>query len=85
MANYSGLLLDHAYLILEEEGDEIALVQILMETTKCVLVELHDNEDTTFWRKKSDPIFEIVELLTEEQVEAYDELFEDEEEDMDEF
>lgn len=85
MTNYSSLLLDHAYLILEEEGDEIALVQVLMETNKCVLVELHDDEDTTFWRKKTDPIFEIVEQLTDAQVEAYDELFEDEEDEMEDF
>jgi hypothetical protein len=79
MTNYSNLVLDKAYLIIERESEEIALVQILMETEKCVLVEMHDDEATTFWRKKSDPIFEVIDELTEEQVEAYDELCAEEE------
>ncbi len=79
MTNFSNLLLDHAYLIIENEGEEVSLVQVLMETNKCVLVEIHDDEQTTFWRKKSDPIFEIIDQLTDAQVEAYDELLEEEE------
>ena len=79
MTNYSNLVLDKAYLIIEREGKEIALVQVLMETEKCVLVEMHDDEATTFWRKKSDPIFEVIDELTEEQIEMYDELCAEEE------
>jgi replicative DNA helicase len=79
MTNYSSLLLDKAYLIIEREGKEIALVQILMETEKCVLVEMHDDEATTFWRKKSDAIFEVIDELTEEQIDTYDELCVEEE------
>jgi len=84
MANYSNLLLDQAYLIIENEGEEVSLIQVLMETNKCVLVEIHDDEQTTFWRKKSDPIFEIIDQLTDAQVEAYDELFEEEDTDYSE-
>jgi hypothetical protein len=83
MTNYASLLLNKAYLIIENEGEEISLVQILMETSNCVLIEIHDDEETTFWKKKSDPIFELVEQLTDEQVAAYHELFEEEDfEDM---
>lgn len=85
MTNYSSLLPDKAYLIIESEGEEIALVQILMETDKCFLVEMHDDEVTTFWRKKSDPIFELIDELTDEQIDMYDELcLEDEIEDFEE-
>ncbi|HTB52035.1 MAG TPA: hypothetical protein VK718_04600 [Ferruginibacter sp.] len=84
MTNYSNLLLDQAYLIIENEGEEVSLIQVLMQTNKCVLVEIHDDEQTTFWRKKSDPIFEIIDQLTDAQVEAYDELFEEEDTDYSE-
>ena len=45
MTNYASLLLNKAYLIIENEGEEISLVQILMETSNCVLIEIHDDEE----------------------------------------
>ncbi len=82
MATYSDLLTDHFYLVQENEGEEIVLVQPLMETDNCVLLMLHDDEESTFWRKKSDDIYELVDELSEEQVENYENLFEEDEEDI---
>ncbi|MFL9481401.1 hypothetical protein ACI6Q2_01405 [Chitinophagaceae bacterium LWZ2-11] len=79
MAQYSDLILDHFYLIKEAEEDEIVLVQPLMATDNCVLLQCHDDLETTFWRKKTDAIAELVDELTDEQLADYENLFEDEE------
>ena len=42
----------------------------------------HDDDESTFWRKKSDVLFEIVDELTEEQAEEYENLFEGENDDF---
>ena len=76
MQNYSNLLLNKSYLIIENEGEEIVLIQVLMQTNECILLESHDDE-FTYWRKKTDPIFELIEQLTEEQLEEYQEFFEE--------
>lgn len=78
MANYSGLQVDHFYLVIENEGEDVVLVQPIMVTDNCVLLMHHDDEETTFWRKKNDGIFEIVDELTDEQLAEYEELFEEE-------
>ncbi len=80
MAAYKNLELDHYYLIREEEGGEIALVQPVMETEKCFLILDIDEIETTHWKKKEDAIFEIVEELTEEQVEEYEAIFDEDDE-----
>ncbi|MFP5039490.1 hypothetical protein [Parasediminibacterium sp. JCM 36343] len=83
MATYSDLELNSYYLVIENEGDEISLVQPLMETDACVLLMNLDEYENTYWRKKSDDLFELVDELTEEQLEEYENLFDEEDEDED--
>ena len=83
MATYGDLHIDGFYLIIQEEGDEIELVQPIMETNSAVLISGTDEDETTFWRKKHQVIFEVVDKLTDEQVEEYESLFEDEDEEDD--
>jgi hypothetical protein len=80
MATYTNLSIDSYYLIREEEGGEITLVQPVMETNQCLLILQIDEIETTVWKKKDDTVFEIIEQLTEEQVAEYENLFEDEDE-----
>lgn len=82
MKTYADLTLNHHYLLIESEGESIVLVEPILATENCFLNILHDDEETTFWRKKTDPIFEIVEELTEEQFDEYESLFEEEDEDV---
>jgi hypothetical protein len=82
MKTYADLNINHFYLVIENEGENIVLVQPILETAECILLEHHDDFETTYWRKKSDEIFEVVEELTDEQVAAYEDLFEDEEEEV---
>ena len=77
MANFSDLTVGNFYLVLENEGEQIALLEPLMQTENAVLLMHHDDYKTSFWRKKNSSIFEIVDELTEEQLDSYDAIFED--------
>ena len=79
MSTYADLTMNNFYLIKEKEEDEIQLIQLMMETNECYLVSNRDEFEGTYWRKKDDYIYEIVDELTDEQVAEYEELFEDDE------
>jgi hypothetical protein len=80
MTTYKDLYPSNYYLIKENENAGIELVYIPMVTDKCVLVEYQDEDQTMNWFKKTEPIFEVIEQLTEEQAVIYESLFEDDEE-----
>jgi hypothetical protein len=85
MANFNDLTIGNFYLVAENEGEQIALLEPLMHTDNAVLLMHHDDYETSIWRKKNDSIFEIVDELTMDQLDNYDALFEDEDEDDDDF
>lgn len=78
MPVFNDLQLDKKYLINEFDGDNVLLVEPIMKTDLCVLIIIHEDVETSIWKKLSDDIFEIIEELTDEKSEEYDELFEDE-------
>lgn len=67
---YSYALLETGchYLIQEKEESPIQLIQVTMETDYCVLVAEYGDEESLKWRKKTDPISDIIELLSDEAV-----------------
>ncbi|MEI8074760.1 MAG: hypothetical protein WCH78_08425 [Bacteroidota bacterium] len=84
MSTYSGLIVGRYYLITEVEGEELILVQPMLETTGAIFLILHDaEEEITYWRKKKDPIYEIFEELTDEEALAYELMFDEDEADED--
>jgi hypothetical protein len=84
MSTYSELSIGRYYLIIENEGEELVLVQPMLETSAAVFLILHDAEDEiTYWRKKEDPIFEILEELTDEEALSYELLFDNDQADED--
>ena len=52
-----------------------------MKTESCVLILIHEDVESIVWKKLNDTIFEIIEELSEEKVEEYDLLFEEDEQD----
>ena len=80
MGNFSDLTLGNFYLVIENEGEQIALLEPLMQTENAVLLMHHDDYETSFWRKKNSSIFEIVDELTEDELDSYDAIFEDNDE-----
>ncbi|NDA60573.1 MAG: hypothetical protein EBX50_00895 [Chitinophagia bacterium] len=85
MPKYLDLQVDKFYLITQHEGDNIDLVEVLLHTDHAILLFVHDEYETTVWKKKSDTFFEIIDELTDEQIEQYDTLFDEESDDEDAF
>jgi hypothetical protein len=81
MPVFNDLSIEKKYLINEYDGDNVLLVEPIMKTESCVLILIHEDVESIIWKKLSDNIFEIIEELSEEKVEEYDLLFEEDEDD----
>ena len=84
MSVFNDLSLDRKYLINEFDGDVVLLVEPIMKTEFCVLLLIHENEETIIWKKLNDEIFDIIEELSEEKSVEYEILFE-EDDDFEDF
>lgn len=71
MYSYALLEVGCYYLIQEKEESVIQLIQVTMETDHCSFVTMYGDEETLNWRKKSDPIFDIIELLSDEALKEW--------------
>lgn len=78
MSVFNDLSLDRKYLINEFDGDIVLLLEPIMKTEFCVLLFIHENEETIIWKKLNDEIFDIIEELSEEKSNEFDLLFEEE-------
>ena len=74
---YSYALLETGcyYLIQEKEDSPIQLIQVTMETDHCVFVTVYGDEEVLNWKKKTDPILDIIELLSDEAVKEWQDLY----------
>lgn len=70
---YSYALLEAGcyYLIQEEEDSLISLVKINVVSDHCVFISRYTNEEELEWKRKSDPIFDIIELLSDDKVQDW--------------
>jgi hypothetical protein len=84
---YSYALLEPGcyYLIREKKDGVISLIRINVESDHCVFISRYQEEEILEWKKKTDPIHDIIELLSDEAVAAwkaaYNATFDYEEED----
>ena len=81
MPVFKDLSIEKKYLINEYDGDNVLLVEPIMKTESCVLILIHEDVESIVWKKLNDTIFEIIEELSEEKVEEYELLFEEDDED----
>jgi hypothetical protein len=81
MPVFNDLSIEKKYLINEYDGDNVLLVEPIMKTESCVLILIHEDVESIVWKKLNDTIFEIIEELSEQKVEEYELLFEEDEED----
>jgi hypothetical protein len=70
---YSYALLEAGcyYLIQEQEGSPISLVRINVESDHCVFISQFADDESLVWKRKSDDIFDIIELLSDDKVAAW--------------
>ncbi len=81
MPVFNDLSIEKKYLINEYDGDNVLLVEPILKTESCVLILIHEDVESIVWKKLNDTIFEIIEELSEEKVEEYELLFEEDDED----
>jgi len=79
MYSYALLEKNCYYLIQEKEGEAeaISLIKINFETDHCVHVSKYDESTLLEWRKKTDPIFDILELLDDNKVKEWQAVYKD--------
>jgi len=74
---YSYALLEPGchYIIQEKEDSPITMIKINFESDHCVYVSKYDEVLALEWKKKSDPILDIIELLSDDKVKAWDAIY----------
>lgn len=74
---YSYALLESGcyYLIQEKEEMPIQLIQVTLETDHCVFITAYGDDEAQIWRKKTDPILDIIELLSDDAVKEWQNLY----------
>ncbi len=60
------------YLVQEKENEVIKLIKVTVETDHCVFVSHYDDPLVTEWRRKNDPIHDIIECLEDAKVKEWE-------------
>jgi hypothetical protein len=74
---YSYALLETGcyYLIQEKEESPISLIQVNLETDYCLYVSRFGDEEVMEWKRKTDPIFDILELVGDSTIKEWETLY----------
>lgn len=75
MYSYALLEPECYYLVQEKENEDITLLQVKVETDCSMYVLKFKNQETGVWKKKTDPIHDILELLSDESVKKWKEIY----------
>jgi hypothetical protein len=79
MYSYALLEPECYYLVQEKENESLTLIQVKVETDSCMFVVKYGGESISEWKRKSDPIFDIIELLSDAAVEDWKRVYFDNE------
>jgi hypothetical protein len=60
------------YLVQEKEGAEIKLIKVTVESDHCLFVSRYDDPLVTEWKRKNDPLHDIIECLTDQAVKEWE-------------
>jgi hypothetical protein len=63
------------YLIQEQENASVTMVHISVVSDYCMYVHQYGDAEVMEWKKKSDPIFDIIELLSDNVVREWQEVY----------
>jgi len=68
-----GLLEPGCYYLVQEEVDSpVELIKVNVESDHCMYVFRYSDELVTGWKKKNDKLYDIIECLSDEMVEAWE-------------
>jgi hypothetical protein len=76
---YSYALLEKScyYLIQETDLSPISLMKVNLETEQCMFVSRYGEETINEWKKKGDPIFDILELVSDDKIKDWESIYND--------
>ncbi|MFI5154738.1 MAG: hypothetical protein ACHQEM_01045 [Chitinophagales bacterium] len=77
MYSYALLEKNCYYLIQEKAEDPINLIRVNFETDQCMYVSKFSDPTLVEWKRKSDPIFDILELLGDDKVKDWETIYKD--------
>ena len=71
---YSYALLEKGcyYLIQVKEQSPVVMIRIMLESDHCMFISKYVETEVTEWKRKTDPIFEIIELLDDQAVKEWE-------------
>ena len=68
-----GLLEPGCYYLVQEKKDAaVSLIKVTSETDHCMYVFTYEDELVTTWKRKTDPIHDIIECLSDRAVEDWE-------------
>jgi hypothetical protein len=77
MYSYALLEKNCYYLIQESEEASISLIKVNLETEQCMYVSKYADEQLNEWKKKGDPIFDILELVSDDKIKDWESIYND--------
>ena len=63
------------YLIQEKKDLPVSLIRINVESDHCMFISRYQDEEFLEWKRKADPIHDIIELLSDDKVAAWEEAY----------
>ena len=76
-----GLLEPGCYYLVQEKVDSpISLIKVTSESDYCMYVFTYDDQLITGWKRKTDSIYDIIECLDDQKVEAWEKQYNSSEE-----
>lgn len=70
------------YLVQETQDQPVSLIKVMMESDHCMYVFFYDDQISTCWKRKGDPILDIIECLSDAAVEAWEKHYNSSNEDV---
>ncbi|MFI5124891.1 MAG: hypothetical protein ACHQDF_06165 [Chitinophagales bacterium] len=77
MYSYALLEKNCYYLIQETEESPVSLIKVHLETEQCMYVSKYQDELAIEWKKKGDPIFDILELVSDDKIKDWESIYND--------
>jgi hypothetical protein len=77
MYSYALLEKNCYYLIQETDESPVSLIKVNLETEQCMYVSRYAEELVNEWKKKGDPIFDILELVSDDKIKDWETIFND--------
>jgi hypothetical protein len=75
MYSYALLEPECYYLVQEKENDDLTLLQVKVETDSSMYVLKFKSQETGVWKKKTDTLHDILELLSDDAVKKWKEIY----------